>query len=50
MAEAEQAMAARNARIEADAENTAEAEEAVEKSLAELRAEREKKTGSATCP
>ena len=50
MPEADAAMAARNERIEADADNAAEAEKAVEESLAELRAEREKKTGSATCP
>jgi hypothetical protein len=50
MAEAEAAMAARNERADASAENIAEAEEAVEESLAELRAERKKKTGSATCP
>jgi len=50
MAEAEAAMAARNKRADATAEDVAEAEEAVEKSLAELRAAREKRTGSATCP
>jgi hypothetical protein len=50
MAEADAAMAARNARIEVDAENAGEAEDAVQESLTELRAEREKKTGSATCP
>lgn len=50
MAEADAAMAARNARPEVDAENAAEAEDAVAESLAELRKEREKKTGSATCP
>ncbi len=50
MAEADAAMAARNERAEVSAENAAEAEEAVQESLAELRAAREKKTGSATCP
>ena len=50
MAEADAAMAARNKRAEATTEEAAEAEEAVQESLAELRAEREKKTGSATCP
>ncbi len=50
MAEADAAMAARNERIEADPESAAEAEEAVKESLAQLRAEREKETGSATCP
>ena len=50
MAEADAAMAARNKRAEATAEEAAEAEQAVQESLAELRAEREKKTGSATCP
>ncbi len=50
MAEAEAAMAARNKRAEATAEEAAEAEEAAQESLAELRAEREKHTGSATCP
>ena len=50
MAEAEAAMAERNKRAEASAEDAKEAEDAVAESLAELRAEREKKTGSATCP
>ena len=50
MAEADAAMAARNKRAEATTEEAAEAEEAVQESLADLRAEREKKTGSATCP
>jgi hypothetical protein len=50
MAEADAAMAARNKRAEATTEEAAEAEEAVQESLGELRAEREKKTGSATCP
>ena len=50
MAEAEAALAERNKRAEATTEEAAEAEEAVQESLAELRAEREKKTGSATCP
>jgi hypothetical protein len=50
MAEADAAMAARNKRAEATTEEAAEAEEAAQESLADLRAEREKKTGSATCP
>ena len=50
MAEAEAAMAERNKRAEASAEDAKEAEDAVAESLAELRAEREKQTGSATCP
>jgi hypothetical protein len=50
MAEADAAMAERNKRADATAEEAAEAEQAVQESLAELRAEREKKTGSATCP
>ncbi len=50
MAEAEAAMAERNKRAEASPEDAKEAEDAVAESLAELRAEREKKTGSATCP
>lgn len=50
IAEADAAMAARNKRAEATTEEAAEAEEAVQESLADLRAEREKKTGSATCP
>ena len=50
MAEAEAAMAERNKRAEASAEDAKEAEDAVAETLAELRAEREKKTGSASCP
>lgn len=50
MEEAEAAMAARNERAEATAEEAAEAEEAVQESLSDLRAERQKQTGSATCP
>lgn len=50
MAEAEAAMAERNKRAEASPEDAKEAEDAVAESLAELRAEREKKTGSASCP
>ena len=50
MAEAEAAMAERNKRAEASPEDAKEAEDAVAESLAELRAEREKQTGSATCP
>ena len=49
-AEADAAMAERNKRADATAEEAAEAEEAVQESLADLRAEREKETGSATCP
>ena len=43
-------MAERNKRAEASAEDAKEAEDAEAESLAELRAEREKQTGSATCP
>jgi hypothetical protein len=50
MAEADAAMAARNERLEVNAEDAAEAEDAVAESLAALRSEREKETGSATCP
>ena len=50
VAEAEAAMAARNERAQATPEEAAEAEEAVKESLAELRSEREKKSGSASCP
>jgi hypothetical protein len=48
--EATAAMAERNARAGADAEARAEAEEAVSESLDELRAERQKRTGSPVCP
>jgi hypothetical protein len=49
MTEAEAAMAARNRRWKVDAENAAEAERAVDESVAEMRAEREKRTGRRTC-
>jgi hypothetical protein len=48
--EAAAAMAERNARVGADAEAAAEAERAVSQSLADLRAERRKRTGRGTCP
>jgi hypothetical protein len=49
MAEADAAMAERNERWEADAENIAESEKAVSESMEELRAERQKQTGRRTC-
>ena len=49
-AEALAVMEARNERIGADDKDSAEAEDAVEKSLAELREERRKQTGRTTCP
>jgi len=48
--EAAELLAQRNVRVEASAEDIAEAESAVEESLAELRELREKKTGRPTCP
>ena len=48
--EATAAMAERNARAGADAKDRAEAEQAVAKSLDDLRAERQKRTGSPVCP
>ena len=48
--EAAAAMAARNARVDADAEAAAEAEQAIAESLQELRAERHKRSGRRTCP
>lgn len=48
-AEADAAMAARNQRWDADADNIAGAEKAVAESIAELRAERRKRTGHRTC-
>jgi hypothetical protein len=48
--EAAELLAQRNVRVEASAEDIAEAESAVEESLAELRESREKKTGRLTCP
>ena len=50
MSEAAAAMTDRNTRAKADAEARAEAEEAVAESLDELRDERQKRTGSRTCP
>ena len=50
MSEAAAAMADRNTRAKADAEARTEAEEAVAESLDELRDERQKRTGSRTCP
>jgi len=44
------AMAERNQRAGADAKAAAEAEQAVAKSLEEMRAERQKRTGRRTCP
>jgi hypothetical protein len=48
-AEADAALAERNARMEGTDEAAAETEQAIEESLARLREEREKRTGSATC-
>jgi hypothetical protein len=48
--EATAAMNERNARAGADAKARAEAEEAVSKSLGELRTERQKRRGRRTCP
>lgn len=48
-AEADAAMAERNERAGADAQDAAEAEASVQKSLEELRAERRKRTGRSTC-
>jgi hypothetical protein len=50
VAEANAALAAWNARTGADAQDAAETERAVSESLEELRAEREKQTGSRHCP
>ena len=50
LSEADAALAARNARAGADAEAAAKAERAVSKSLADLRAERQKQTGRRVCP
>ena len=50
MSEADADMAKRNESVGADAEAIAESESAISKSVGELRAEREKKTGSSTCP
>lgn len=48
-AEADAAMAERNKRWKVDAQNAAEAEQAVAKSVEEIRAERQKRTGYRTC-
>jgi hypothetical protein len=48
--EASALLAERNTRAQASDDDVAEAEAAIEKSLAELRKEREKKSGRATCP
>lgn len=42
-------MAERNRRWNVDAKNAAEAEEAVAKSMEEMRSERQKRTGRRTC-
>lgn len=47
--EAEAAMAERNKRWNADAENKAKAEEAVKETVKNMRDEREKRTGTRTC-
>lgn len=49
-AEARQAMTERNQRTGASEDDIAEAESSVEETLENLRDEREKKTGSRTCP
>ncbi len=49
MSEANAAMAERNKRSGVDAKAAAEAEEAVAKSMGEIRAERQKRTGRRTC-
>jgi hypothetical protein len=49
-AEANAAMAERNARVGANAKAAADAERAVSKSLADLQAERQKQTGRRSCP
>lgn len=46
---ADAAMAERNRRWNVDAKNAAEAEEAVAKSMEEMRVERQKRTGRRTC-
>ncbi len=48
-AEADRALDARNQRVNADARAIADTEQAVEKSLAELRTERRDRTGEALC-
>jgi hypothetical protein len=49
VAEANATMVERNKRWNADAKNVKEAEDAVAKSLEEMRAERQKRTGRRTC-
>ena len=49
MAEADAALAERNKRLGVSAEDAAEAEQSVEKSVEEIRSEREKATGHRTC-
>lgn len=49
MEDADAAMAARNRRWDADAENMADAEKAVAESIEKLRDERQKRTGRRTC-
>ncbi len=48
--EAEAALAERNKRAGASAEDAAEAEQSVQESVEELRSAREKETGHRTCP
>lgn len=48
--EANTALAERDRRVHADARAAAEAEQAVNKNVDELRAERQRKTGRRTCP
>jgi hypothetical protein len=50
VAEANAALAARNARIGADAEAAAKAERGISESLEELHAERQKRSGRRVCP
>ena len=47
--EADEAMAERNERWQVDADNAAEAEKSIAKTIAEIRAERQKRTGHLTC-
>ena len=47
--EADAAMADRNERWQVDAENAAKAEKSVDKTVAEIRSERQKRTGRLTC-
>lgn len=50
LAQANAAMADRNARADADAQAAAEAERAVSESLEEMRSARQKQTGRRVCP